>query len=273
MRSHLSVSVVCVAAALSTGCRLAQDVLPRTHTTSVAPDGLTRAFVRQHLSPDPPDDHLYIVRPGERAQEVMALAPDADWSRAIVWSPDSRKVGFVVNDRQLAVYDARSFDLEAMLILVSDGSQEVRSVTLDQAGAVSFDVVKRALMDIPARDGGHMQVRAVSIGQYRPGSRIVKQERMLGRRTLTIRAARMSLRLRSPDNRPVPKSGWARLQTRDGRQARVPWTIGDDGTVRLAAFDAGPLAILEVGVPGNWRTTVLKDVVTTSPVDVTLPGD
>jgi len=139
MRAHLSVWLVCVAVGISSGCRLARDLLPRTHTTAVAPDGQARAFVRQHLNSDPPDDHLYIARPGERAQEVMALAPDSDWSRAIVWSPDSRKVGFLINDQQLAVYDTRSFELEAMLILVSEGSQEVRSVTLNSAGSVAFD--------------------------------------------------------------------------------------------------------------------------------------
>ena len=107
MHAPLSVWLVCVAVVLSSGCRLARDLLPRTHTTAVAPDGQTRAFVRQHLNPDPPDDHLYIARPGEPAREVMALAPDQDWCRAIVWSPDSRKVGFLINDRQLALYDAR----------------------------------------------------------------------------------------------------------------------------------------------------------------------
>lgn len=46
----------------------------------------------------------------------------------------------------------------------------------------------------------------------------------------------------------------------------------DDGGVRLPAFDAGPLEILEVGVPGRWRTAVLKNVaVTATTVDVTLP--
>jgi hypothetical protein len=39
--------------------------------------------VRQHLNPDPPDDHLYIARPGEPAPEMMALAPDQDWCLAI----------------------------------------------------------------------------------------------------------------------------------------------------------------------------------------------
>ncbi|AMY06906.1 hypothetical protein LuPra_00068 [Luteitalea pratensis] len=125
----------------------------------------------------------------------MALAPDADWSRAIVWSPDSRKVGFVINDQRLAVYDTRSFELEAMLLLVSDGSNEVRSVALGNTGSVSFDLVERAVMNVPIKDGQRMQVGAVRIGQYRPGSHVVRPERMLGRRTLAGPGPRLSLRL------------------------------------------------------------------------------
>lgn len=272
MRAPLSVWLVCVAVVLSSGCRLARDLLPRTHTAAVAPDGQTRAFVRQHLNSDPPDDHLYIARPGEPAREVMALAPDQDWCRAIVWSPDSRRVGFLINDQQLAVYDSHSSELQAMLILTDDRAHEVRSVSLTEAGSVSFDLVARALWDIPAKGGQRLQVHAVSIAPYRPAIRIVTPERMLGRRTVTIPPQRLSLRLSSANGQAAPKTGWARLQARGGRQVRVPWTRDDDGRVRLPAFEAGPLEILEVGVPGRWRTAVLKNVaVTGAAVDVTLP--
>src|SRR5262245_38041060 len=85
------------------GCQLAHDLLPRTHTTSRSPDGRYVAFVHQGLNPDPPDDHLYLGPVGQPARYLRALAPDADWSRAIVWSPDSRKVGFVINEQRLAL--------------------------------------------------------------------------------------------------------------------------------------------------------------------------
>lgn len=272
MRAPLSVWLVCVAVVLSSGCRLARDLLPRTHTTAVAPDGQSRAFVRQHLNPDPPDDHLYIARPGEPAREVMALAPDQDWCRAIVWSPDSHKVGFLINDRQLALYDARSFELEAMLILNADDTQEVRSLSLQGGSIVSFDVVERGVIEVPQRDGRTRQSRGNSIAQYPPGSRVVSPEKILERRTVTIPASRLALHVSSGDGQAAAAAGWARLQARGGRQVRVPWTRDDDGRVRLPAFDAGPLEILEVGVPGRWRTAVLKNVaVTGAAVDVTLP--
>jgi hypothetical protein len=98
MRRLAAVFVACAAGVGLAGCQLAQDLLPRTHTASTAPDGRTRAFIRQHLNPDPPDDHLYLVPPDGSPQHLMALAPDQDWSRTIVWSPDSRK-GRVRNQR------------------------------------------------------------------------------------------------------------------------------------------------------------------------------
>jgi hypothetical protein len=89
---------------------------------------------------------------------------------------------------------------------------------------------------------------------------------------VTVPASRLSLRVGSGDGEPAAKKGWARLQARGGRQAWVPWTRDDVGRVPLPAFDAGPLEILEVGVPGRWRTAVLKDVaVTGAEIDVTLP--
>lgn len=185
---------------------------------------------------------------------------------------DSRKVGFVINDRQLALYDARSFDLEAMLILNADDTQEVRSVSLMRGDTVSFDVVERGVIEIPQKGAPRRQSRGSSIEGYPPGSRLVTPEKVLGRRTVTVPASRLSLRVGSGDAEPAAKTGWARLRARGGRQVWVPWTRDKVGRVRLPAFDAGPLEVLEVGVPGRWRTAVLSNVaVTVAPVDVTLP--
>ena len=82
---------------------------------------------------------------------------------------------------------------------------------------------------------------------------MVTPEKVLGRRTVTVPASRLSLRVGSGDGEPAAKKGWARLQARGGRQVWVPWTRDDVGRVRLPAFDAGPLEVLEVGVAGRWR--------------------
>ena len=54
---------------------------------------------------DPPDDHLYLGPSGGTARRLMDLAPDSDWCRTIVWTNDSRKVGFLIRDQRLAIFD------------------------------------------------------------------------------------------------------------------------------------------------------------------------
>jgi hypothetical protein len=271
MRRLVTTFVACAAVAGLSGCRVARDLLPRTHTVSTSPDGRTRAFIRQHLNSDPPDDHLYIVPPGGRQRHVMALAPDMDWSRTIVWSPDSRKVGFVINDQRLALFDAATFELEAMLLLVSEESQEAQSVALTDDHHVSFELIERALVDVRQRDGRVVQVSAVRIAQFRPGSRVSRPARGLGRRTKVIPTPRLLLRVQTPEGRPIAVQGWARMQSSDGRQVRVGFSSAADGSVRLPAFEPGPFSIVEVARAGSRRTTVLRNVaIGDAPMAVTL---
>ncbi len=83
--------------------------LPSAHAHDLqSPDGRFYAFVRQHLNPDPPDDHLYVGPFGGPAHHVLALAPDADWCRTIIWTPDSQTVGFLVSEQRLALVNART---------------------------------------------------------------------------------------------------------------------------------------------------------------------
>lgn len=273
MRRHIAALLACAAAAGLSGCTVAGDLLPRTHTVSTAPDGRTKAFIRQHLNPDPPDDHLYLVPPDGSPQHLMALAPDQDWSRTIVWSPDSRKVGFVINDERLALFDTSTLELDAMLLLVADESQEARSVTLTSDSLVSFELVERASVDVPQRDGRVVQVHAVQISQFRPGSRVTRPARTLERRTITIPPARLRLRLQTSEGRPMAIQGWARMETSDRRQVRVGFSSAADGLVQLPAFDPGPFRIAEVAQSRSQRTAVLRDVaIGDMPLDVRLPA-
>jgi hypothetical protein len=264
---------LCAATAGSSGCELARDLLPRTHTVSTSPDGRTHAFVRQHLNPDPPDDHLYVVPPDGIARHVMALAPDRDWCRTIVWSPDNRRVGFAVNDERLAVFNTSTLELEAMLLLVTDDSHEARAIALTSDSVVSFDLVARALVDVPQRGRRVVQVPRVQIARFHPDARIAKPERMLGRHSLTIPAARLQLRMQSPEGRSLALDGWARMVTPDQRQVHVPFSSTPDGLVRLPAFAPGPFSIVEVARLRSRRTAVLHDVaVGDTPVNVTIPA-
>ena len=182
-------SVACAALLLATGCeragKLADDLLPRTHTRAASPDGRFEATVYQGLNPDPPDDHLYLAVPGRRAQRLMSLAPDADWCRTIVWSPDSRMVGFLINEQRLAVFDTGTATLAAMLVLANTngypGDEEARQVSLGNDGVVVFDRYVRPTMLLNG-DKGVIEAPVTIFGTYgrpihRP-ERFVRQERM-----------------------------------------------------------------------------------------------
>jgi hypothetical protein len=134
--------------AVAVGCQVSKDFLPRTHTTSTSPDGRHRAFVRQGFNIDPPDDHLYIAPAGAAPRHVMRLAPDADWCHSIIWTSDSRTVGFLIRDQRLAVFDAATAEHVAMLPLVKadgyPGSQGARDVSFgDDGRVVSFERFER----------------------------------------------------------------------------------------------------------------------------------
>jgi hypothetical protein len=239
----LTLSVVAVV--LSSGCRLA-TLLPRTHTVAASPDGRHTASVRQHFGIDPPNDHLYITDESGSPIEVMALAPDMDWCRAILWTPDSRRVAFLIRDQHLAIFDASSRELTAMLPLVGrdgyPGSLEVRNVVFedDAGGVVSFDRYERAT-------GRH-----------------------LGRERVTVPADRLRIRLTTAAGQPVERA-FARVRLDDEKEVDVPIIPGTDGVAILAAIDEGPLPIVEIGLPGNPRTVVLEDVaVGSTPLDIVL---
>jgi hypothetical protein len=148
MRTPLSSALGLVALLAMAGCQLARDLLPRTHTSSRSPDGRYAAFVHQALNPDPPDDHLYLGPVGQSARYLRALAPDADWCRAIVWSPDSRTVGFVINEQRLALFDTSTAREIAIPTLVKadgyPGSEEARAISIANDGLVTFDRYRRA---------------------------------------------------------------------------------------------------------------------------------
>jgi hypothetical protein len=80
------------------------------------------AFVRSGaLDIDPPDDHLYLTSAGQSARHLMELGADMAWSKAIFWARDSRKVGFVVNDDRVAIFDVGTGTLDAMFYLIGHG--------------------------------------------------------------------------------------------------------------------------------------------------------
>lgn len=86
-------------------CSQAQLGLPRIVAQATSPDGQHIAFVRNHPSLDPPDQSLWLG-PADRApKQLVKLSPDSMWSDEIVWSADSQRVAFVINDAIVYVYE------------------------------------------------------------------------------------------------------------------------------------------------------------------------
>jgi hypothetical protein len=187
MRVSLYAALGLVALFALAGCQLARDLLPRTHTSSRSPDGRYVAFVHQGLNPDPPDDHLYLGPVGQPARYLRALAPDADWSRAIVWRPDSRTVGFVINEQRLALFDTATARAIATLTLVKadgyPGSEEARAISIANDGTVSFDRYRRPTMLLQTRQGV-IEAPVTISGTY--GRAIHRAEQLLGRERLQV---------------------------------------------------------------------------------------
>ena len=148
MRERSVWALVAVAVLLS-GCGgIRRDFLPRTHTVSTSPDGRATAWVRQDFNIDPPDDHLFLKGPDGKVTKLLDLAPDADWCRTIIWTPDSARVGFLVTDNRLSVFDVRSREHLADVALVKidgyPGSEAVRNIAfVDEGRAVTFERTDR----------------------------------------------------------------------------------------------------------------------------------
>jgi hypothetical protein len=118
----------------------------------------------------------------------MALAPDSASCRTIVWSPNSRVVGFLVNEQRLAVFDVTTGSLLQMRELVKaegyPGNQEVRNVSLADNGEVTFDRYLRATALFRTRDGHTIEAPVTIFPTH--GRPIHRPEQLLGRQRLRI---------------------------------------------------------------------------------------
>jgi hypothetical protein len=267
VKTHLRLTASALMLAASCGCQMARDFLPRTHTTSTSPDGRYFAFVRQELNIDPPDDHLFLGAVGQTPKRLMDLGGDVDWCRTIVWSPDSRKVGFLIDDQRLAVFDVATAALEAMLVLVGDGRyggmQEARHVAFSADSAeVSFERFDRATVLIRRRDG---EIEAPVTSEA--PEKVVTKERPIhrparshGQENVRI-PARLRLRLIVPDGRIPAAPIYVRLVAADRREVTVRATPTGDGIFLVPAFDAGPLDVVQVFLGGRaGEGTILHGV-------------
>jgi hypothetical protein len=111
-----------------------------------------------------------------------------DWCRSIFWSPNSRIVGFLINEQRLAVFDVATGSLIQMRELVKadryPGSQEARNVSLADTGEVTFDRYLRATARFRTGDGRSIEAPVTIFGTH--GRPIHRPEQLLGQERLII---------------------------------------------------------------------------------------
>ena len=90
------------------GCSAEQLGIPRVQIEVRSPSGGHVARVSNHPSIDPPSQSLWVQTQGGDAVQVRRLAEDQDWCDTIVWSADSTRVAFLVQDAYLVLVDAFS---------------------------------------------------------------------------------------------------------------------------------------------------------------------
>jgi hypothetical protein len=102
------------------------------------------AYVRDRLCQEPPCESLYVGSTVESATALEGLADGRESADEIAWTADSRRVAFLVNGRQLRIYDAQTLKPAGKVNLFADdessASRIARGITFSENGAaVTFD--------------------------------------------------------------------------------------------------------------------------------------
>jgi WD40-like Beta Propeller Repeat len=116
----------------------------RTPAIEWSPDRSRVAFARDRLCPKGPCETLFIGPTTESAEALEGLADGTESTHEIAWSQDGRRVGFLVNGRQLRIYDAESRKPAGKVNLFADdpatADRIARGITFsDNGAAITFD--------------------------------------------------------------------------------------------------------------------------------------
>ena len=115
---------------------------PRIGVSAKSPDSRYVAYVRNHPTIDPPEQSIWL---GET--QIERLGGDTDWCNTIVWSADSARVAYLIQDARLVVVDAKTAKPVTSLWLVPrDGyptSHEAKHLALTREGVQFDDCVRR----------------------------------------------------------------------------------------------------------------------------------
>ena len=101
------------------------------------------AFARDRLCEKGPCESLFVGPSIEAAAAVEGLADGQETCEEIAWTKDGRRVAFLINGRQLRIYDAETRRPAGKVNLFVDdpaASRIARGVTFsDNGAAVTFD--------------------------------------------------------------------------------------------------------------------------------------
>ena len=109
-----------------------------------SPDRSRVAFARDRLCPKAPCETLFVGTAVDSAAALEALAEGTEATHEIAWSQDGRRVAFLVNGRQLRIYDAESRKPAGKVNLFADdpatADRIARGITFsDNGAAITFD--------------------------------------------------------------------------------------------------------------------------------------
>ena len=118
----------------------------RTAVRAQSPDKSLVAFVRERACAEGLCRSLHLGPSEQSAKELGPIATAT--ADEIVWTPDSSRVGFVLNGAGLVIYDAQKQERVGTVRLMSDEASQsrfARGVTFSENGrAATFDDCPRA---------------------------------------------------------------------------------------------------------------------------------
>ena len=136
-----------VPAALAAACALltiaaCRQDLERYSALEWSADKSRVAFARDRLCAKGPCETLYVGPNVEAAGALEGLADGHETCDDIAWTKDGRRVAFLINGRQLRIYEADTRKPAGKVNLYGEGGEDriARGITFsDNGAAVTFD--------------------------------------------------------------------------------------------------------------------------------------
>jgi len=137
------------ARALAIGCALlisgsCRPAIERYPALEWSGDRSRVAFARDRLCENGPCETLYVGASVEGASALEGLADGQETTHEIAWTADGKRVAFLINGRQLRIYDAGTGKPAGKVNLFGDeqtgAGRIARGITFsDNGAAVTFD--------------------------------------------------------------------------------------------------------------------------------------